>query len=357
MRLQRIESFRVYSILLIVFGHSQFEIKMADASWLADVLKVCICTIPRFTMPFFFILSGYFVGGKMLAQEAGKAVSVARQYTQRMSVYYLFWWIFYLFEKPMRDGDFTYGILRPAYWTLLKLYKDDPFKCIMVGPRVHLWFLTAMVITIWVFMVLILLNKTKFFLALGIILYIFGLLCGPYKFMPLGLDAHSNPACYALFSILFFAIGVYFYKNLPRFSNKAATGLVVFGLIVYCLEVYFVWENWALSPVSNDFLVGTIPFGVGVFLLAFKQSESSLDKIIGPYGRYMLGVFLCQYIFIDLFAPLARYFPTVAWQFILPLSSFACSLLSTIAYYNYSDLFQRNILSVLSRILLPYGHR
>ena len=333
MRLQRLESFRVYSMLVIVFAHAQFAINFAHASFTSDALKFCFVTVPRFTMPYFFILSGYFIGGKIIQDEA-KAVTVAIKYTKKLFLLYLLWWIIYLFEVPLMLHDYNYGIIRPAYWELMRLLRDDPVRMIMLGAGSggHLWFLTTLIVTVWIFALFALKKKTGGFMYLGIIMYIFGLLCGPYKFLSLGLDLYRKPAYFVIFSILFFSIGVAFHNKLPRISKKMALGITFLGLAIYCSEAYFIWHQWALSPLRNDFLVGTIPFGVGVFLLAFKQADSNLDNLLGPYGKFIIGVYLSHMIFIDILKPYGDSMQPIVWQFMLPIMSFTCALCTTIIF-------------------------
>ena len=341
MRLPRIEAFRVYAMFLIVFVHSQ--VRVLHAPLLAEGYKFCLYALVRATMPFFFIVSGYFLGGKMTESE-GKAVPIAKRYTVRLFAYFLVWWVFYLFETPLLEEGFTYGMIRPAYWIFRRMMASEPINFLMGGARIHLWFLTTLIATVWAYVLFGLTGKRRYFMHFGIAMYLFGLIAGPYKIIPVGIDLYFTQGLYVVYSLLFFSIGVALQQNMPRIGVKGAWGIFVVGLAVYGTETYVLWHTWGLPQAKNDFGLGMIPLGIGAFLLAVKQQASRLDTIVGTYGRYMLGVYLCHFLFIDLLDLLKDIFPPVLWQILLlPFLCFAVSLLATIAYYRVVSVVQKRV--------------
>jgi surface polysaccharide O-acyltransferase-like enzyme len=265
-------------------------------------------------MPLFFILSGYFLGGKIV-QEPSKAISIASKYTKKLAVVFLFWCVVYAIEQPLN---------------FLSLVKEDPIRLLFEGTRTHLWYLVSLILTVWLFTLWPFDKESNHFLLLGGALYVFGLLGGSYKATPFGFDFHFDTRNGVFFGALFFAIGVAFHKRMPRVSWMTAICIALMGLGIFCLEAYYLRQQCSISPIQHDYLLGTVPLGVGVSLLAFTQRDSSIDRFVGPYGRYVLGIYVSHLLFVDLLRPLGLFVQPIAWQFIFPILVLGLSLLSSI---------------------------
>lgn len=313
MRLHCIDAFRVYAIFIIVCAHIQFfgglnhegVAKLFELGWIIGA---------RWTMPFFFIVSGYFVGGKIV-EEPSKAKPIAIRYTKKLAVIFLCWWA-------------IYAVVDPEYF--FHLLEEEPIRLIFEGTRVHLWFLVSLILTVWLFALWPLNGRSKYFLLFGGVLYVCGLLGGSYQVTPLGFDIHFNTRSGVFFSTLFFAIGVAFHNKLPRVSRLAAACIAFVGLAIFCLEAYYFKVQWSVRPIEHDYLLGTIPFGVGVFLLAFAHHDSNIDRFVSQYARYVLGIYLSHLLFVDLLRPFGTSVQPIVWQFMFPIFVFGASLVFAI---------------------------
>ena len=131
----RIEAFRVYSIVLILIGHTFYFAEIDLSQPLAKAFAYSIAILARATIPFFFILSGFFLGGKIL-DAPEKAISIAFKYTWKLGALFLFWSAIYALANPYRS------------WTLLT---ENPVRLIFEGTQIHLWFLASLILTVWLF--------------------------------------------------------------------------------------------------------------------------------------------------------------------------------------------------------------
>jgi hypothetical protein len=148
---------------------------------------------------------------------------------------------------------------------------------------------------------------------------------------PLGFDLHFDTRNGVFFSALFFAIGVAFSENLPRVSWKMATAITCGGLTLFYSEALYLKIYWGLGITTHDYLLGSVPLGIGVSLLALTQPDTALDKFFGFYGRYVLGIYVSQLLFIDLFKPMGLWVNPIVWQFIFfPILVFSFSLIFSI---------------------------
>lgn len=315
MRQLRLDAFRLYAIALIVVAHVQYFGGTDEASPLAlRLLQFVGVTLPRYSIPFFFILAGYFTGGKIV-REPEHALETARRYTWRLGAIFLVWCAVYAVESPQ---------------IFLYLLREYPVTLLLDGSRVHLWFLVSMILTVWLFVLWPFDKKGRSFLWLGGALYVFGLLAGSYRATPLGFDLHFNPRDGVFFGTLFFGIGVYFSMNRPQVSVRTSLALAAGGLLLFCAEVAYLRVFWKVGAIKHDFLIGTIPFGMGVTLLAFARADTSLDKRLGPYGRYTLGIYGSHLLFVDWYRPLGAWVNPYLWQVLYAAMVFGSALLFSV---------------------------
>jgi surface polysaccharide O-acyltransferase-like enzyme len=174
-------------------------------------------------------------------------------------------------------------------------------------------------------------KKGNSFLVFGAIAYILGLLGGSYQITPVGLNLDFNTRNGIFFSALFFAIGVLIYVKKPQVSPALAWGLYLAGFALFSFEVYFLWANWSVLPIRHDYVIGSIPYGIGAFLIAYTaKRETRLDTFLAPYGKYVLGIYVSHLLFLDLLRPLGASFNPAIWNFLFPILVFGSSLLAVI---------------------------
>ena len=304
MRHLRIEAFRVYSIVLILIGHTLYFAEIDLSQPLAKAFAYSIAILARPTIPFFFILSGFFLGGKIL-DAPEKAISIAHKYTWKLGALFLFWSAIYALANPYRS------------WTLLT---ENPVRLIFEGTQIHLWFLASLILTVWLFALWPLARKSGTFLALGGILFVIGLLGGPYRFSALGLDLHFNTRDGIFFSTIFFGIGVWFHSSKPNVSKATATWIYLAGITAFSIECILLWSQNRLNPLYNDYVLGSIPYGIGLFLIAYRFEATRFDKLAAPFAIYVLGMYVSHMLVIDLLLkPVHKLFSPVLWQLTGPV--------------------------------------
>jgi surface polysaccharide O-acyltransferase-like enzyme len=316
-------------MVLIVCGHSQFWVKWDQTPLVAHAFRFGLATVTRFTIPFFLILSGYFIGGKIIKYR-DRAVAIALSYTMKIFCLHMLWGGIYTIYLILTKHGYAFENAQAVYLAWLSYMKVHPARFFMGGPQIHLWFLSALFLIIWSFILFTISGRSREFLYFGVVLYLLGLIFGPYKILPFGIDINNKPEYYFVFAVLFFAVGVELRNKSVRISNLSALFIACIGFVVYCFEVYLRWCCFEADPFKNDFLIGMIPFGIGVFLFALNRPHSNFDNLLGPYGKFVLGIYLMHILFIDIFSPLGSYFQPLLWQLLLPAFSFTCSLLTTI---------------------------
>jgi surface polysaccharide O-acyltransferase-like enzyme len=315
LRLKRIDVSRLLAIYMVIWAHCQFFDGIKAESVQTKGLELIVVILMRSTMQFFFIVSGYFAGGKILENPSEK-FALAWKYTKKLLLIFLVW-----------CG--IYGIENPEHF--VRLATKHPIELIFEGTRIHLWFLVALFLAIWLFALWPLNKKGYSFIIFGAIIYTIGLLGGSYQITPVGLNLDFNTRNGVFFSALFFAIGVLMYSKKLRVSPAVAWGLYLGGLVLFSLETYLLWAHWSALPIRHDYLIGSVPYGIGAFFIAFIAiGETKVDTLLAPYGKYVLGIYVSHLLFLDLLKPLGASFNPAVWNFLFPVLVFGSSLLAVI---------------------------
>jgi surface polysaccharide O-acyltransferase-like enzyme len=304
-----IDAFRIYFQVLIVWGHVTF-FGFPDPT--DDVLRAAryvLVSVARASMPFYFLVAGYFFQ-PALSADAASVVRTLVGYTIRLGRVFVFW-------------SAVYAALDPAAF-MARLAK--PLKLLLQGTQAHLWFLPSLILTAW--LAAAFRARPRLLLALGVLLYALGLLGGAYRLTPVGLDLHFNTRDAVFLSTIFFAFGMLWRARMPGVTRGAALALAAAGWLLGCGEALFLSRYDDSLPLLADYLLGTVPLGVGLTLFAF-QSRSALDARVAPLAPYVLGIYVSHLLFFALLRPLGAFVPSAVWVMAFPALVFLAALALT----------------------------
>jgi surface polysaccharide O-acyltransferase-like enzyme len=258
-----VDLFRLIASFSVCVNHSLYA---AQIPWLT--------LAGRWTVPFFFMISGYFFYQRYTQQAASAFIPTLKAILSIVAVANL---VYVLFVS------LTTGSLRSlaTHFTIL------------VGAYFHLWFLTSLLIgylTLW-FFISNKLDKGLPYLAaiiLGVSLTLY-----PYHLL-LGNPAHPIYAR-SLLSIPFLCIGFLVAKfRVESFLPKwVAYLLISIGLDIQFLEACFLTQN-GQDWTRLNFLGGTLLFSVGMFLVALQLERPVSSRLSGIGRRYSLSLYLYQ---------------------------------------------------------------
>ncbi len=92
-------------------------------------------------------------------------------------------------------------------------------------------------------------------------------------------------------STLFFAIGAWLENRRPNVSLAMGVLLLVSGLLTHLGEAVILHLAYARPIMSYSYLAGTVPYSVGIMLVALARPNSG-SVIVGMIGASSLGIFV-----------------------------------------------------------------
>lgn len=303
-RLAGVEVLRVVAIAAIIVIHliAASGVPVGQGWDLATSLDQAA----RFAVPFFFVIAGFFWDRK--ARQAANPWQVSLDQARRLLRLFLLGSLIYLLPTNF-FGSLAEGPLGPLKWTYWNLASAvrDPFRVLQQGTRVHLWFLMALtcctLLTGWTLRRL----GMGALLVLSAVCYGIALSGKPYAAtgwglaMPAGVELRNGP----FFGWIYFVAGAL----LSRHGRPSpawfwpGVGWAVFGAAIHGLEVNFLHERYGV-PCAQEFVLGTLPLGVGVAMVALSGRIASPLKGMAILGPHVLGIYLVHQAFVDLLLPL-----------------------------------------------------
>jgi surface polysaccharide O-acyltransferase-like enzyme len=323
-RVSRIDAFRLFCMIGIIFAHAYFFGGAAHESRLERLAEVVGTQGVRFTMPFFFATAAYFYFPKIRRLPVDD-FSAAKAYSRRLLEIFVFWSAFYGIEQPLvaKDrflelhglGDCARAI--GDYWASLA---RDPLTLLFEGTAPHLWFLSALLASLWLFTILRRYGVSDVqFVAVASCLYIVGVLGGFYAKTPIGLNLHFETRDGPFFGALFFGIGAWFARRreVPSWSWTFILLVILVGVGLSAGELGFLHREYGFNMRDADYVFGTAPYGIGMMLAAYKPGETALERFMGRLGRSTLGIYVSHMFFVDLLRPLRVFLPALVWPVLL----------------------------------------
>jgi len=174
------------------------------------------------------------------------------------------------------------------------------------GVAWHLWFLPSLALCLGLFLVL----KNGFgwpvVLSVSLALYLAGLVLGPYA-TALGIDGLlracgiDDPMQFArnglFFGTVFVAAGGAIAARSAAHRPLFWAGIALAGFMLQIGEAFALMQYAGGVFAPYDFLLGTLPFAVGVFLCLRDQT---FPAIAASLGRHALGMYCCHILILSL---------------------------------------------------------
>jgi surface polysaccharide O-acyltransferase-like enzyme len=323
-RNMRTDAFRLYGMFAVICIHTG---PFLDGN-APGALGILINQLSRFAVPMFFILSGYFwIDG--IQRTRTDPLSFSMKSARRLLQLWLFWNAVYGFALWAGKGFPTVDSMRDSFLAALSAGKW------MEGTSEHLWFFFSLAQAVLIAGLALRLRIPKTVCVLVVAsLYAACLAGGAYAGTPFGMAFPFNTRNLVFISVPYFAIGAALHSATMN-NVVLARCLVGGGAVLHIAEA--VWLHTAYSVQAIDILLGTIPFAVGVSMLALRPDDLlSRVRAAARVGRYGLGIYAGHMLFLE---PLRRASDSLPLSFrstLLPLAV----LLASYAFARFMSQFR-----------------
>lgn len=299
MRNASIDTFRFIAIIFVVLGHVSMDG--------GDYFGIIITQSANFTVAFFFIVSGYFIY-KHASGDVDNVYKYIIKYDLRLIIIYLFWYFIYMFlpfiSPDVWDNIAQNGLIEPFHdWFAQFIGKASTHLInytIVGGYGYHLWFFHALVMASILLAISIKYNILNYGFIFSIVLYIVGLLLGPYKETYLGIPIGIDPRDGPFSSSIFVFIGALLYKHKLKISIKTALLIAATGFIIVLLEVLIIRKYYGIYDKYYDFVTGTIPYATGIAFVAIAKNNIGVKYHINSLAKYTLGIYVSHVLVLNL---------------------------------------------------------
>lgn len=275
----------IFAVVTIHAGPLRGELYSENINTLSDVInQVC-----RFAVPFFFVLTGFFVQPKLT--QAPKETFLG--YAKPLMVIWLAWSAIYL-ALPFRfDLVFTEGYLaeRSGYWDYLL---QTPLNTLFEGGLVHLWYIPGLLYALGILALLIGKGQQSLIVPLALGLYVWGLGAGSYQPVMEGtapIFTRNGP----FFSLLMVTAGFELRRRNITFSNSMSWMMFVGGTVLILAEGTLL-GRYDIWMANHDFLLGTPLIAIGLFSLLKNHPQLGNKPLVHALSKRVLGVYVAHFV-------------------------------------------------------------
>jgi len=308
-RNQSVDTFRLLAALGVIILHVEYPN-------LPSEVAIGLRLMSRWAIPFFFIISGYF-----LAASSAKTNRLNVQSAVERLIWVFLLWAFVYAFVVIYQIDLSTSIKRIF----------SPYF-IYFGNFVHLWFIPSLILGYLMIAFCYNFKLNGLLIVLSILAVITTLLSGSYAVIDLGIPLDLAAASIWL-SIPFLYIGFLLYKK-GHPSWWACVLLILFGAGLQVFEARYLYDRFGSSPYEHEFLIGTIPFGIGMAGLALSNLKYLQHPKLGDWGKeYSLGIYLIHPLIAIVLSRLigllsAGILINPIWQLSAPLMIMAISIIT-----------------------------
>ncbi len=333
-RTSSFEVLRTLGLLAVIIIHCETFLSaefsnFPAAAWAGEMLR----SLSRFAVPYFFILSGYlFVQSS--SQKGIPETELFKKYLKRLLPLFLAWSLIYAFVphrymETFLDKGLVEGVLKRVYWHAAETLESllaHPLSFLFHGTKIHLWFLSSLLISLgfWTGFRKFSPGKEKVCLFAGALGYAYASAVVVYSevlgiSVPMKYAEDFYSGAQALVGPLFVSLGAMMKISGWRASVRTQGVLMASGIFLIAAERFGQEHFHVSSAQTHGILYGTIPLAAGIFQAALTHPEWGRHSLFEKFGEDMLGVYLIHYAVLEGLTFRLPLLPPVVWEMFRPL--------------------------------------
>lgn len=294
-RIVGIDAFRLAAAFSVILLH------VGNYAGLHSYIGIELKLLGRWAVPFFFIVSGYFLAPHIAQDQTRLATKSAKTLT-------IFIISNILFIPLLLTNQ---GILG----TLSSLLS---FKIITQGTSNHLWFLSSLTFAMFVFYSLLSFGARKIISVIVVGSLIILLTIAYHPDFSLASRFARYISCFP-----FMYLGIIFKLKNINPQIKVSITILCVGFLLQNIEVYILSKIVSMSPLDHEFLIGTFPFAIGMFFVSLRIPKNKIVIWFSDLGiKYSLGIYIFHPYFTSLLKKMDFIKTSILSMIIAPLAFF-----------------------------------
>jgi surface polysaccharide O-acyltransferase-like enzyme len=278
-RNQSIELLKLFAVFFVVIIHNPFASDFGSA----------VSAIARFSVPIFFMITGYFV-----IQPGNTSLKLKKQILKltKFYIFYEFIYILYAYVIALstnRSANFP---------NLLK----ENFQHILISPIMgyHLWYLINIIWVLIIIYVFNYFNKLKMLFICSIILHLIGIIISNlsmqifHRYLPL-----DNTRNFLFFGLFYVILGIYI-KKIDIDKIKINKYFILIIAILFCLlqiTEKYLWHQFFNSKFG-DYYFSSIFASIAIFLFVRKCNVKK--EFIQRFVKYSMPIYFLHVLIMSL---------------------------------------------------------
>ncbi|MFB4168910.1 acyltransferase [Virgibacillus sp. JSM 102003] len=297
-----IDVVKFFAVFIVVCLHTvTFGYDWQSSQHIAFIIGV----FPRWVIPFFFIVSGYYFGQKMMNNLTPKAYF--SRYMFKLIGLFFTWYLFYLiYDLILRAVLAIYMGLNvgselnkyiKAYVNIDAIYYGEGMT------SYHLWYLTALIWSIVILYVFIRIRKLGVLLILGANFNLIGLFGQTYSSI-FHLPIHTTDALF--FGVFYTSIGCYIalhYKwimqKVSRVKSRYFIYLILLFSLIQVMERLFTVFVLDGEQTFGDYYLSTVPLTLCLLFITLKNTSIGQNSFIAKVGKNAVGIYVAHLFVIS----------------------------------------------------------
>lgn len=298
-----IDYFKCFAVFLVVGLHTV----TFSSEWQANPLIVAIITFfPRWVIPFFFMVSGYLFGRKILTKP--NSFEYFKKYLFKLIGLFILWYIFYLvydlLVRVLLAMYMGFNIKDEVYNYVKSISNIDVIYYGVGITSFHLWYLTALIWSIIILFLFIKLKRLSFLLIISLVLNIIGLFGQTYSSV-FQLPIQTRDALF--FGLFYTTLGGYFAFHLQGIMGKVKhiklrflIYVFIFFSVIQIVEIVITVNVFNGTKEFGEYYLSTIFLTITLFLIAVKNSRLGENTVGSRLGQGAVGIYVSHLFFISI---------------------------------------------------------
>lgn len=260
---------RGIAIIGVIWIHTT---KLADMN---SILQIILRELLAFCVPLFIAISGYFTAKKEIFNKYKYYEFIIKQ-IPKIIIPFIIWSIIYTIASIYSGTELTESLFR--------------FFTFRASPQ---FYFVLLIIQYYILSPLFFkyLNYKGLLISMMISFSVCHIISGIKEYYDLPLILYAGNF---LTWIMFFFIGMDYYSNKCKFSNKELSVFLFFNIITQLLNVFY------FKAIPGDINVYNFSYSFIIILLLFNNKNFITNSVLSSIGRLSYSIFLSHMLFINM---------------------------------------------------------